>query len=672
MARRKFASCPLLDELISKAVSLFPAGVEELVTKKDSFVGRVNLNYRGFGFVTTEADESFYISSELVRPLLTGDEINFVPAPPNPESDGREIKAVVSVRRASFLLLGEAQLEADDSWCLRSDEPCFTRVMLTAEDVAQHGVKVGDVIAVRIEAYEGQPLSRPLQVAIALVLGDRNRPGFAQEYALVKHGFHETFPETVLAGADKGWEDVAGKPRDLTAIPFVTIDGESTRDFDDAIYAEANATGWLVRVAVSDVSWYVRPGTALDSWAAERCTSVYLPGKTVPMLPEVLSTGRCSLTPGEDRRVVVMTCQLGLTGEVSDIQFERAIIRSAARLTYAETASFMESRGARFSGEVELSLAALESVYQLLAEQRNLAGKLEFDEPEPRLESTPDGKLNIVWESRTDAHKLVEELMLLANRVAAERLLARYGAAVLRHQPAPADADWHELRTWALLRDFALPEAPSMRALADFAASPSDADGVAAVSHRIRACMQPAKYVMQDDTVDGGHFSLGFDWYTHFTSPIRRYADLLVHRLLLAPEGTSLAGVAGEELARLVAHCSERSQAARLAERGVWDGFKLQTFTAEVSQSTLLRARVVRVTGRGLRVVIQGWQCGAWLPAGSLRANGFKFENDVWVGPVRPGQLSEAHEGCMLIVRWKRVVRDRPAYPELNVELAAN
>lgn len=671
MLRRKFDSCPVVEALLNKAAALLPGRQAPAAQKKIQLpVGRVNLHHRGFGFVTTEEGESFYVPAELVRPLLSGDEIRFVPAPENPEAEGREVKAVVSVRRTSFLLLGEVRREADDAWYLRSDEPCFTRIFLTEADVSAHGLTDGDVVAVRIEAYEGQPLSRPLEPAIEIVLGDRNRPGFAQEYALVKHGFHETFTEAALTDAATVVEDDAVPPVDLTELPFVTIDGESTRDFDDAVYAKRLDDGWEVRVAVADVSWYVREGSALDAWAAERCTSVYLPGRTVPMLPEILSTDRCSLTPGDVKRAVVLSCHMSKAGEISQVRVDRALIQSAGRLTYTEVAGFMAGEsGIRYALPVETNLVALEDVYGVLAAQREAAGKLDFDEPEPSLVQTPEGTWKLVWEARTDAHKLVEELMLLANRIAAELLLDRFGAAVLRHQPAPDADDWHDLRTWALARDIELPEEPSMKSLADLVASQTDAESQAAASHRIRSCMRPAKYVMQDREQDGGHFSLSFDWYTHFTSPIRRYADLLVHRLLLAPAGLELSDDARKLLERHVAHCSERAQAARLAERGVWDTLKLQTFTTEVSTDAVLRARVVRITPRGLRVVIQGWQCGAWLPSGSLRANGYRFEDSAWVGPVRPGQSIQLQEGFSMQVTWTRVVRERPAYPELHVAL---
>lgn len=655
VARRRFAPDPLLDIVLQPK----PA----CMASQRHPSGRVNLHHRGFGFVTTEAEASYYIPAELARPLLAGDAIEFMAAPVEPDAASREIKSLVRVRRQSFLMLGEVCRDRE-GWFLRPDEPCFMRLVLPEQDALQ--AAKAEVVAVRIPAYDGPPRVRPIEVVLERKLGLRDRPGFSQEYALIRHGFHEAMPAALSAPAILALPLADDRVTDLSHIPFVTIDGESTRDFDDAVYACQTELGWEVRVAVADVSWYVQPGSALDTWAAERCTTVYLPGRVEPMLPELLSTGVCSLTPGEAKRAVVLSMQLDAGGRVLQRQLERAWIHSAARLTYTEVAAFMAGEGARYAGEVEGSLSDMTRLHGVLSGLREQQGKLDFDEPEPILQPQPDGSFQLTWEPRTDAHKLVEELMLLTNRVAAEMLLERYGAGLFRHQPAPEAEDWQTLRTWALTCDHELPEAPAMRALADLSAALADSDVHAAAAHRIRACMRPAKYVVRELGAPGGHFSLSFDWYTHFTSPIRRYADLLVHRLLLATPESRITPERMVDLERQVARCSERSQASRLAERMVWDEIKLQNFTARVPRETLLRARVARITPRGLRVVIQGWQCAAWLPAQALRASGYVFDDRVWVAAAG----TRLQEGYSLQVQWVQVLATRPAYPELQVTLA--
>lgn len=684
MARRRFTPDPALDALLASVSKPQPAkplpprqsvaprtpacAVRPKAKNTDEgsskLTGVANLHHRGFGFVTTPDGLSYYLRANLARAVLAGDRVEFSPAPVKDDTAGPEVGSVTAVSRQSFLLLGELH-RSEAVWAFRPDEPCFLPLTLTGQESLPTTLNPGDVAAVRVPAYAGTGRPRPVQVVAERILGPRDREGFAQDYALVRHGFHESLPEA--AAAETTGLSAAAEPdearADLTAVPFVTIDGESTRDFDDAVYAVPVAGGWEVRVAVADVSWYVRPESELDAWASQRCTSIYLPGRVEPMLPEALSTDCCALTPGGVKRAVVLTLRLSAEGQVSGPVLERAWVRSAARLTYSEVAVFLAGGNKRYAGEVEGNLAALADVYALLAVQRAQKGKIEFDEPEPVMQPSADGGWQLTWESRTEAHKLVEELMLLANRVAAERLLARYGTGLLRHQPPPEAEDWQTLRTWAAAQDFELPEAPCMRALADLAAAPSDTEGAAAVSHRIRACMRPAKYTLAETGVASGHFSLSFDWYTHFTSPIRRYADLLVHRLLLAPEGAGLAGGLDLHAER----CSERAQASRLAERLVWDGVKLQSFVVEVAPDTVLKARIARITPRGLRVVIQGWQCGAWLPASSLRDSGYRFADRAW---SLQGQAA-LQEGASLAVRWTEVLRDRPAYPELQVALAA-
>lgn len=632
-------------------------------------MGRVNLHPRGFGFVTTEAGEAFYIAAEHARALLAGDVITFLPAPQAADSLDKEIKAVVSIQRQEQLLLGELAVDAKGVF-LRADEPCFLRlqVALSASEVARLDKQV---VAVSVPAYAGQPLVRPLDVVLARELGQRDQPGFTQSYALIKHGFHAPLPAAVQAEAEVLVAAAADDSLlDLTALPLVTIDGESTRDFDDAVHATPRPDGgWTVSVAIADVSWYVQPGSALDTWAAERCTTVYLPGRTTPMLPEALSNGLCSLTPGDVRRAVVVRMSVSAAGVVGNIQVDRAWIRSAGRLLYGDVAEFMAGQGKRYGGDVEANLQALTQVYKVLSDLRSERGRLDFDEPEPSLRAQPDGSWQLVWESRTEAHKLVEELMLLANRVIAELVLKRYGVGLLRHQPPPDAEDWRQLRSWALTQAHDLPEQPCIRALAGLLREQPDADRQAAASYRIRSAMRPARYVFQPIEVGGGHFSLSFEWYTHFTSPIRRYADLLVHRLLLAP-AAHLSPSERSELAARVARCSDRAYAARLAERSVWDSLKQQIFLAETKPDQRLRARVVRITSRGVRVVLQGSQCSAWLTSQDLKRNGYRFDAARWVSAERKGDLAVLQEGYTLPVKWARVVLDRPAYPELQVALS--
>lgn len=666
MLRRKINSTDNLDGVILNPnfQSTVPRKIGRPVVRVEPVNGKVSLNPRGFGFISGDDGESYFLRANLARFVLTGDVVRFVPE--DGEGDNKEARALISISRAESHLLCEAH-ELANLMPLVPDEACFIPLQIAQSSSVSFAP--GDVVSVRVPAYEGAPVFRPLEVLVERNLGVRTRPGFDLDYAMVRYGFDEVMPDTLLdcavstGLAQSEWSASNG-------VPFVTIDGESTRDLDDAVFGRALPQGgWEVQVAVADVSWYIQQGSELDQWASRRCTSLYLPGKTLPMLPEALSVDRCSLVQGELRRAVVIALELDAQGEVVSRRIERTVIESAARLSYNQVAAFMAGKAeARFALSVEHSLTALSDVYRVLSERRAKAGRLDFDDPEPTMVQAEDGTWSLSWESRNDAHKLVEELMLLANRTAAAMLVARYGAGLFRHQPAPDAASWGVLKTWALSREHALPDEPSLRSMADLVASQPTSEAQAAASLKIRSTMRPARYVVQQSHQPSGHFSLSVDWYTHFTSPIRRYADLLVHRLLLAPDGHQLSEADWEALTAQVSYCSERAQAARLAERLVWDRLKLQSFMASNSTDTVCMARVVRTNQRGLRVVISGWQVSAWLPGADLRTHGYQWVDEVWVGPGN-GCARVLHEGVQVPVSWTTLSLVRPAYPELQVRV---
>jgi len=668
MLRRKISSNNSLDGVIlsidprSQGPAHLP--VVKPQVKVAALSGTVSLNPRGFGFITGADGESYFLRANLARFLLTGDTVRFIPLEGG-DGESREARALVSVSRPAGRLLCEVHQVADLTH-LVPDDPCFLPLQFAGAQ--GHELVPGDVVAVRVPAYEGAPIARPLVVTLERNLGARARPGFDLDYALVRYQFDDVMQEDfkALHGKNASQDEWQGG----NTAPFVTIDGESTRDFDDAVYGRALPQGgWEVQVAIADVSWYVQEGSELDQWSASRCTSLYLPGRTFPMLPEALSTDRCSLVPGQPRRAVVLTLELDAAGNVLTSSMERTLIESAARLTYTQVAGYMADKpDVRFAMPVEHSLQALTDVYRALSERRAQDGRLVFDEPEPTMVQAEDGTWSLKWESRNDAHKLVEELMLLANRTAAAMLIKRYGAGLFRFQPAPDAQAWGELKEWAFAHSYTLPDVPSLRAMSDLVSAQPDAEAQAAASLKIRSAMQPARYVVQRSTEQGGHFSLSVDWYTHFTSPIRRYADLLVHRLLLAPEGHQLSAQDWDALSQQVERCSDRAHAARLAERMVWDRLKLQSFMSANTVEDVVAARIVRTNQRGLRVVVTGWQCSAWLPAADLRENGYQWLEDVWVGGD-PGAARVLNEGVQVAVSWTSLSLVRPAYPELQVKL---
>jgi ribonuclease R len=367
---------------------------------------------------------------------------------------------------------------------------------------------------------------------------------------------------------------------------------------------------------------------------------VYLPGKTVPMLPEALSTGICSLNPGAERLAVVVSMELDSHGAVAKCEHFRAVIVSHARLTYRQVADVMEA-DAVVTGKAPLvaNLEALKAVYGLLLGQRKARGVFDFENAEPSLRVTESGEFTLVWEHRTVAHKLIEELMLLTNQSVARLVFERHGVGMFRHQPLPDQEDWAEFVQWAQPRGYRLPAEPSLKAMSLLPGQARDAEERAIVGFRMRQVMNPAKY----DTQEPAHFSLGFANYAQFTSPVRRYADLCVHRLLLGEMGLD------EVLQASAVQCSERARAARLTERHVWDRLKKRILAREVPKTESLKAMAVSMSRRGLRVVIEAWQCSAFVPAQDLMDEGFVWSMDleVWTRDGAPIEL-----GSWFTVRW--------------------
>jgi ribonuclease R len=610
-------------------------------------VGVVSAHPKGFGFITTEIGEEYFVPPALMRTMLPGDRVSFAIEAGKQPGQFQVARASLVERRAGIWLGTVSNI--DGYWRLEPDEPCFVKMNLRGVTYIPPGM----VVAVRVPT-KGAVLTEALDVSLERVLGERFRKGFDVDYALAKFDFAPGFAPAALTQAAKLPREIEpiellrSDRKDLRAAAFVTIDGESTRDFDDAVLAKAKGDGFLIQVAIADVSHYVKPGSPLDRDARERATSVYLPGKTVPMLPEALSNGLCSLNPDAERLTVVASIDMGADGQVRSCEFFRAIITSKARLTYKQVTDILE-KGAAVTGApaVAENLATLHAVYKLLDAQRKARGVMEFEDAEPKLVIGEDGEMRLTWEYRTMAHKLVEELMLLANRCVAQKLYDMHGEGLFRHQPLPPAEDWAELVTWATARGLTLPAEPSLRALAELACQAHSPEEASIVELRVRQVMQQAQY----DTREPSHFSLGFASYAHFTSPIRRYADLTVHRLLLGQVSID------EALRETAADCSERARSARLAERQVWDRLKKRILARDVAKDTELEAKVVFATGRrGIRVVIDAWQCAALVPAENLLEEGYNFNADsqAW---VKAGKAVEP--GVRFTVRWTALEEDR-------------
>lgn len=634
--------------------------------------GTVSLVVGGFGFVQPKQGDSCFLSPQQTDRLLTGDIVRFER---RTDANGRQFAKVCEfVRREAQRWLGGIERTAQ-GWQLVPDDPMSVTVVLPQmQDVLS--MEPGQVFSVRTPAHEGPAFpAQIIEAQVEVCLGDRARPGFVQDYALMRFQHQDSFSAEALAAAgllaapDGAHVDawLSEGLEDLRHLPFVTIDGDDTRDIDDAIWAEPcklpnGDDGFRLSVAIADVSHYIPEGSVLDRVAAARGTSVYLPGKLLPMLPESLSAGVCSLFAHVPRRAVVLTMEVGCAGVVSRA-ISRAVIQSRAQLTYDLVAAWMAAPEGLLLGREDITgvLRSLAAVYQGIA--RVDRGALTHDDDaDPSFTSKENGEWSLEWMTRTEAHKLIEQLMLLANQQAAALFKARYGHGLFRHQPPPRAMDWQQLQDWAASHGVALPEQPSMHALTVLADSLGQVVSPPALVQRLRKIMQPASYVVGKGD-EGGHFSLGFSAYTHFTSPIRRYADLLVHRWLLAPEGEARSV---EELERQAAQCSARARAAKYAELYVWDHYKRESILREQDGLAQMTGMVLRSTGKGLKVLLVKWQYGATIPGDSLRALGFHFDKQTaaWVRST-----THLAVGAYVTCQLEGVSLARPAYPEILLKL---
>jgi ribonuclease R len=437
------------------------------------------------------------------------------------------------------------------------------------------------------------------------------------------HDVPSRFSEAALHEAAAAGPAPLGGRTDLRDLPLVTIDGADARDFDDAVWAEpdldgGNPGGWHLVVAIADVAWYVRPGSGLDRTAFERGNSVYFPDRVVPMLPEPLSNGWCSLKPGEDRSCLAAHLWIDAEGTLKRHRFVRGMMRSAARLTYTQVQTARDGRPDETTGPLmDAVIQPLYGAFAALIEARSRRGVLELDVPERRVLFDGDGKVaGIEVRERFDSHKLIEEFMILANVAAAETLEARKMPCMYRVHDQPSREKMEGLREFLdslgirLARAGVIRPRDFNRILERVAGTPQ----ARLINEVILRSQAQAVY----DPQNIGHFGLALLRYCHFTSPIRRYADLLVHRALITAEGLGEGGfptVPGD-FERIAEHISGAERRAAAAERDAVDRFTA-AWLAE-HRGSVFRGRISGVTRFGLFVTLDGSGADGLVPVSTL------------------------------------------------------
>jgi ribonuclease R len=499
--------------------------------------------------------------------------------------------------------------------------------------------KAGDWVIARIVRYPEDGRSGEARIEQRL---DPERPvQMATEAAIARYGLPVEFSAAALREAAQWGKNVdpseAAQRIDLRDLPLVTIDGEDAKDFDDAVYAERLSGGALrLLVAIADVSHYVRPGSALDAEARERGTSVYFPTRVLPMLPTALSNHLCSLEPQVDRLCMVADMHVSRRGTLESSRFYPAVMRSAARLTYAQAheALFHGSPAARERlGSLFDALMPLVEVYRTLAAARRRRGALDFDAPEAEFVIDHGERVSAIeFVSRNDAHRLIEECMVLANVAVARELRERRQPALYRVHAAPEKKKLEQLRSTlrVLGIELQLPDPVQPRDLAAIAARVRDPQSRPFVESLVVRSMAQALY--SDENI--GHFGLALKDYAHFTSPIRRYPDLMVHRALRARLGLLDPNQlpAGSELTAQGVDLSRLERRADEADRYVGTFLKCIYLRDRVGQT--FDGLITTVMEFGCFVQLLGLGVDGLLPLASLRDDDYQMARDGthWIG----------------------------------------
>ena len=509
------------------------------------------------------------------------------------------------------------------------------------DDSFPKDLKAGDLVLVEIpERRTSHPTARFVEK-----IGKSTDAHAASLISIFSHHLPVAFTKATLEQAQKAKLPVMGKRTDLREVSFVTIDGADARDFDDAVFAEPdtdlkNKNGWHIYVAIADVAWFVRHGDALDKDAFLRGNSTYFPDRVLPMLPTELSNGLCSLNPNQDRPAMVCELWIDKLGRKLKSRFLRAMIRSKARLTYNEVE-------ADFKGQTKIAglgdlIDNLKGAYQSLLKARQTRGVLELDVPERQVVLNDKGQVvEIKLRERFDSHKMIEELMILSNVAAAETLEKLKLPTMYRIHDKPSEEKMMGLQKF--LKAFGLSfkgkSATRPQDFNDILSSKKAMSSWAVVNEMVLRTQAQAEY--SPDNI--GHFGLALDKYAHFTSPIRRYADILVHRALIKGLKLGEGGLSEDEVNafdKMAEHISATERQSAAAEQDAVDRY-VASFLANRT-GELFEVRISSVTRFGLFVSIDEYSADGLIPVSALSDDYYVFdENNETLRGTRSGRIFE-------------------------------
>ena len=603
-----------------KQLSCNKSGVYRPFSNRGLLSGTVIANPKGFGFVSLDkGGKDLRLSSQQMKLAFHGDKVKV-------RLLNRKLDAeIVEVTETVNTLVGRLHIDHQGSYVVVDDKRIKHQI-----DIVKLLEGCNDNQVVVVEVLTSPTHEKNATGRVTSILGNYLDEGVEVDSAIHRHQIPSTFGDKALKESAKLPTKVMTKDKknrvDITNLELITIDGEDSRDFDDAVYAIPSEKGWKLIVAIADVSHYVKEGTELDNESLERGNSVYFPHRVVPMLPEVISNGLCSLNPKVERLCMACEMEIDSLGSLLEYKFYPAVMLSHARLTYTEVNEMLENKKSPLRkkySNVQENVDYLYGLYQTLRISRQKRGVMDFDRIESQILFDDKGKIeNIVARKRNDAHKLIEECMLIANQAAAKYLQSENEDFLYRVHPKPTPEKVEVTRQFLNAIDLKLdgglePDSSDFAKLLKNAIGREDENIIKTVVLRT---MKQATYTPNNE----GHFGLAFEDYAHFTSPIRRYPDLLVHRAIKR----SLSNNHREQsnrMAEMGAHLSMTERRADDASRDVEQWLKCEYMRDKVGDS--FSGVISGVAGFGLFVELTDVFVEGLVSVRDLKEDYFNFDD---------------------------------------------
>lgn len=562
--------------------------------------GKIKTNNAGYAFIECDATQ-YALDLSQSRKCLNADEVLF-----SVTKEGTVDYLKVTSRQPN-IYVGKVDYKGGN-WVLLPDQPCFCPIFLKGLTYLVPGV----IVAARIDSSQ---LVGPAYAKLERVLGAKEDAAFIAEYALAKYDLESVFDYRPIQWLKKNTLadiNTSTSHIDLTDDYFITVDGEDTKDLDDAICISKTTDGFLLKVAIADVSYFIKENSDIDKCAYERGTSVYFADRVTPMLPVELSNGILSLQENTNRLAVICEMQVSPDGKITAYKFFRGKISNKHRLSYNEVYEVIKGAHTNIPTQTVLTIDTLLDLYNTISV--NSKSVQELDDENNILVKKDENGYILVEDQRNTAHFLVETAMLLANECAAAQVVA-IKKPFLRSQPTLTKEGFSELSSWI---GFNVPE--EFNALWDVLNESSNKKGAAI---KLKSLMSPAEYTSEVKR----HYSLNKNAYTHFTSPIRRYADLTVHRILLGEK-------ISKPLSQIAEKCTEQNKKAKYAEKLFSDTVKKRLIAKNLEAQMQLTATVIGQTEKSLRLKLNDYGLMVFINNRSLEESGYIYDSvkNKWSG----------------------------------------